>query len=33
VRPSIASGAKPVPAKPVSTTTTAGQTGGVPRAN
>ncbi|KQN29451.1 MULTISPECIES: MotA/TolQ/ExbB proton channel family protein [unclassified Sphingomonas] len=33
VRPSIASGAKPVPAKPVTTTTTAGQTGGVPRAN
>ena len=30
VRPSIASGAKPVTAKP---TTTAGQTGGVPRAN
>ncbi|WP_380779067.1 MotA/TolQ/ExbB proton channel family protein [Sphingomonas sp. R86520] len=33
VRPSMASGAKPVPAKPVTTTTTAGQTGGVPRAN
>ena len=33
VRPSIATGAKPVAAKPVTTTTTAGQTGGVPRAN
>ncbi len=33
VRPSIATAAKPVAAKPVTTTTTAGQTGGVPRAN
>ncbi len=33
VRPSIASGAKPVPVKPATTTTTAGQAGGVPRAN
>ena len=33
VRPSVAGTAKPVPAKPATTTTTAGQTGGVPRAN
>ena len=33
VRPSIATAAKPVSAKPATTTTTAGQTGGVPRAN
>ena len=33
VRPILASGAKPVPVKPVTPTTTAGQTGGVPRAN
>jgi len=33
VRPILASGAKPAPVKPVTPTTTAGQTGGVPRAN
>ena len=33
VRPVLASGVKPVVAKPATTTTTAGQTGGVPRAN
>ena len=33
VRPITASGVKPVVAKPATATTTAGQTGGVPRAN
>ena len=33
VRPLAATGAKPVVAKPATTTTTAGQAGGVPRAN